>query len=80
LFAFGGQTITIPALNPGLPGPTLPSGPALATIGIVHRFTLSPGDSMSATSFFTVVPEPASIALAAIGFLALVWHVGRRRR
>jgi hypothetical protein len=80
-FIFGGQTITIPALNPGLPGPTLPSGPALLTIGIVHRFKLSPGDSAAATSFFQVeVPEPSAIVLAAIGAAGVVWLAIRRRR
>ncbi|REK10294.1 MAG: PEP-CTERM sorting domain-containing protein [Planctomycetota bacterium] len=76
---FSGQTVTIPALNPGLPGPTLPSGPALASIGIVHRFLLSPGDSVATTSFFQVVPEPSSIALASISLLTLVWYGVRRR-
>ena len=42
--AFPGQTVNVPAQNPGLPGPTLPSGPALSTIGIINRFTLTPGD------------------------------------
>ena len=81
VFLFGGATVNIPALNVGLPGPTLPSGPALVTIGIGHRFTLSPGDSMGASSFFQVepIPEPSSIVLAVIGGLGLLW-VRRRTR
>lgn len=81
-FIFPGQTISIPALNPGLPGPTLPGGAALATIGIVHRFKLSPGDSVAVTSFFQVepVPEPTSIALATIGATSVMWLAIRRRR
>ena len=43
LFASPGQTVNIPALNPGLPGPTLLGGPALETIGIEHEFALSRG-------------------------------------
>ena len=83
VFAFAGQTVNIPALNPGLPGPTLPSGPALLTIGISHRFLLAPGDSMSASSFFIVqpIPEPSSLMLATFGFVALgAWRWCRRTR
>lgn len=81
-FFFAGQTVTIPALNPGLPGPTLPSGPALASIGIVHRFLLSPGDTAAGTSFFIVepIPEPSSIVLAVIGGMGLLLWARRRRR
>ena len=45
-------------------------------------FKLSPGDSMSATSFFQVepVPEPSSIALAVIGGGGVMWLAVRRRR
>lgn len=68
----------------GLPGITLPSGPALVSIGIVNRFKLSPGDGMSATSFFIVVPnpipEPSTIVLAGLAGVALAWHAARRRR
>ncbi len=75
--AFG--SVGIPALNPGLPGPTLPSGPVLATIGITHEFKLTPGDTMSATSFFQVeiIPEPTACVLAICGLFAMV---GRRHR
>jgi hypothetical protein len=68
--AFG--SVGIPAMSPGLPGPTLPSGPVVASIGIVHEFTLTPGDTMSATSFFQVeaIPEPAACMLALYGLFA----------
>ena len=70
---FAGATVNVPALNPGLPGPTILSGPALATIGIINQFTLTPGDQFSGNSFFVVepVPEPSTIALAALGLVML---------
>lgn len=72
-FAFAGQTITIPQINSGLPGPTIPGPAVLNNIGIQHRFTLSPGDSVSFTSFFVVqVPEPATLSVLALGGLALL--------
>ena len=76
--AFPGQTVNLPALNPGLPGPTLSSGPALSTIGIINRFTLSPGDSFAGNSFFVVVPvpEPSTLVLLAMACVAVA---GRRR-
>jgi hypothetical protein len=46
-----------------------------ATIGIMLEFTLSPGDSASFTSIFTVIPGPGVLAGMA-GLVAL----GRRRR
>lgn len=55
----------------GLFGPFLPSGPALATIGIVHTFTLSPGDKAAFTSFFIVeaIPEAGTLVLCGVGAL-----------
>jgi len=76
---FAGGTANILALNPGLPGPTLSSGPAASTIGITHNFSLTPGDSIAVTSFFIVVavPEPSSALLLGVGLPALLI---RRRR
>ena len=63
----------------GLPA-TLPSGAALATIGIVAEFSLTAGDRMSSTNFFRVelIPEPASLLLA--GFASLGLCSWRRSR
>jgi hypothetical protein len=65
--------------NAGLPGPTLPSGPALLSIGIINTFTLTPGDSLSGGSFFVVVPvpEPSTMALVALG--VMTFGTWRRR-
>jgi hypothetical protein len=70
----------VPALNPGLPGPTLPSGPATTTIGIINTFRLSPGDSLAGVSFLLVVavPEPSTMAMVALG--VMTFSTWRRRR
>jgi hypothetical protein len=75
---FAGASVNVPALNPGLPGPTLPSGPALSTIGIINRFTLSPGDIFAGNSFFIIeaVPEPNTLVLLG---LCVFGFAGRRR-
>lgn len=79
--AFAGQSVTTSAVG-GLPGPSLPHGAVLTSIGINHTFTLTAGDTASFTSFFIVepVPEPSTITLAAMGFLASLGLYFRRKR
>jgi hypothetical protein len=69
---FPGDATQFVSQTAGLPGPTLP-GPAVAsTIGITHRFNLSPSDSATFNStFIVVVPEPATGLLAGLGVLLL---------
>jgi hypothetical protein len=66
----------------GLPGPTLPGGGVAAAIGTLLSFSLTPGDSVTFTTNFTVdppaaVPLPASLPLLAMGLGVLA---ARRRR
>lgn len=75
VFSFGGQTVNIIAIDAGLPGATIPAPGVLTTIGIQNHFSLAAGDSIGLTSFFQVVPEPATALLLGVGLLAL-----RRRR
>lgn len=66
----------------GLPGPTIISGPALTSIGIVQEFVLSPGDRASGTAFFVVepiIPEPTSALIFAGLALLGVRGSGRLR-
>lgn len=72
---FAGETVNIPAISTGLPGPTIPGPAAFSSIGIHHTFTLTPGDRVAATSFFVVTPEPATLSLLLFGVFAL-----KRRR
>lgn len=73
---FDGGANNIPYDFGGLPGITLPSGPALSTISIKHTFTLTPNSTATLTGYFVVVPEPTTLGLLMIGGFALM---GRRR-
>lgn len=57
----------------GLPGPTIPYGPALVSIGITQRFNLSTMDQATFNSTFRVepVPEPTTGLLLGFGLLAM---------
>jgi len=58
----------------GLPGPTIPDGAVVATIGITHRFTLTGGDNATFNSTFQVIdpiPEPSTALLLGLGLVAL---------
>jgi hypothetical protein len=73
---FEGGTANILATSSGLPGPTLPNGPVSSSISIKHKFTLTPGDAISGTSYLVVTPEPATILMLGLGGLAIL----RKRR
>jgi uncharacterized protein (TIGR03382 family) len=76
---FAGGTATASA-SAGLPGGTIASVAANGAISITHTFTLTPGDSVGLTSFYTVnaVPEAGTTALFGAGVLGLA-ALGRRR-
>jgi hypothetical protein len=63
----------------GYPGLTLPSGAVTSNIGILHRFSLTPGDQATFNSSFEVIPEPGTAALLGFSLLGLL-AVGRRVR
>jgi hypothetical protein len=77
---FAGDASKFATETQGLPGPTIPGPAANSTIGILHRFNLSPGDQATFNSTFTVViPEPGTIGLLGVGLGGLALF-GRRRR
>lgn len=78
-YPFGGATVNIPATNAGLPGRTIPGPAVLGFIGIQLQFTLSAGDSIAISSFFSVEPVPAPGALALLGLAGLGVRTRRRR-
>lgn len=81
-YAFAGETVDIPDVSFGLPGPSIPIGAAATSLGIRTRFSLSGGDSVASTNFFVVepvmVPEPGIVLLLGVG--AAMVAAGRRRR
>mgnify|MGYP002781053444 FL=1 len=64
----------------GLPGPSILAPAAAATIGIVHRFRLTPGDSVAFTSFYIVeaVPEASTFVMVGLGLAAASFAARRR--
>jgi hypothetical protein len=67
----------------GLPGPSILAPAAASTIGIVHRFKLTPGDSVAFTSFYIVeaVPEASTLLLVGIASIAGgMFSVARRAK
>jgi hypothetical protein len=58
----------------GLPGVTIPGPNVLASIGIMHELSLTPGDRTTFSSFFVVqpIPEPGTLSLLGIGALLLL--------
>lgn len=78
---FAGQTV-VDSDVAGLPGPTIPGPPAFATIGIVHKFNLTPGDVVGMTSFFIIepIPEFGSFGLMIAGLAVAGVAVRRYRR
>jgi hypothetical protein len=78
--AFPGDATQTASETQGLPGPTIAGGAATSTIGILHRFNLSPLDSATYNSTFQVViPEPSTIALVGFGALGLLAAVRRAK-
>jgi hypothetical protein len=59
---------------------TTPIAGLVSSIQVEFNFTLSAGDLGSGSGQFTVVPEPTSIALAAMGGVGLVVLMARRWR
>jgi hypothetical protein len=75
----GSGSTAVPGAAFGTPIPSLPGPAASTSIAIQLKFTLTPGDSMSFTSAFTVEPVPEPVGLGIFG-LAAVGLLGRRRR
>jgi hypothetical protein len=61
-------------------GPSANLVPVTSDIGILLRFSLTPGDTATIISRFDVVPEPTSLGLGFLALLAGVVISGRRSR
>jgi hypothetical protein len=77
---------SLTAPSPGPPasavasfGPTPNNIPVTSNIGILLRFSLTPGDTAAILSRFDVVPEPTYAALIGIGLVTCIGSRLRRR-
>jgi hypothetical protein len=70
-FSVTGNTLTNDEFQ-GTPGSPMVINDTLTSIESNFYFTLTAKDSASGTSNFTVVPEPATIALLGLGVLAML--------
>ena len=70
-FSVTGNTLTNEETQ-GTPGSPIVINDTLTSIESNFHFTLTAKDSASGTSDFTVIPEPATIALLGLGVLAML--------
>lgn len=73
LIAFPGESVSVPSLNVGLPGPTIAGPPVLQELSGGFHTTLSAGDIATYSLFYVAmpVPEPSAAILVAVGVMAL---------
>lgn len=76
---FAGQTVTANDVG-GLPGPSIVGPAATSTISIVHRFSLTAGDSVAFTSFYVVQAVPEMNTAVLVGGVMLLLGVVLRLR
>jgi uncharacterized protein (TIGR03382 family) len=83
---YNGASVYATRLNDMAAGPGLSSPQTQGLVGVIpgavtdmsaqYSFTLSPGDSVSATSVYSIIPAPGVLALLGLGGVAMT----RRRR